>query len=269
MKINLLFNVLCVLALLCLTPRVSFGDLIHHYRFDADASDSAGGSDGELMNGASIVTDHERGAVLDLDGIDDFVFLNSSNLPSGNTSTVSITIATWVRLRGTGGTPGINAGIYGEYDSSGVSARNMLGVLRTNGNVFYDQFRPSGGTIESPNSLADDRWHHIAYVQNEPGNLSRQLYVDGQIVASDNDVESYSGSNVDRFAIGARFGTSSSQGVFSTHIEGRIDDLRFYDSALSASQVSNVFLGIPEPSSAMFIASCLSFGFSRRRRRAS
>jgi hypothetical protein len=80
--------------------------LTHRYSFTLDASDSVGGADGTLQNGASIL-----GGQLSLDGASGFV-----NLPNDLVASyTSITIETWITDNGSAGW----ARIYDFGNSSG------------------------------------------------------------------------------------------------------------------------------------------------------
>lgn len=221
--------------------RLLTATLTHFYPFDSDAADSVGANDGQLLGGAHIVTDLVRQNVLELDGIDDYVLLNSSNVPNGGGAASDVfSISFWSKLNGVGGATSANTGIYGEYDSNGVSQKNTLLLTKATGQLSFSQFPPSGGDLNSPNPLTDNSWHHIAYVQNDSVRHSRKLYVDGILAASDNSPENFIGSAPDVVTIGARFGTSGTLGEFAAFTHGRIDDLGFYDGALSAQEVASL-----------------------------
>ena len=218
--------------------------LTHYYSFETDASDSVGSNNGQLMGGASIVSDPVRGNVLELDGIDDYVLLSGSNLAGGGgLATDAFSFSGWVKLDGVGGSTSANTGIYGEYVSGGTSQKNTVLVTKATGTIGYSQYPPSGGDINSPTTLVDNTWHHIAYVQNEAGGDQRKLYVDGVLVANDNLPENYAGSVPDIVTIGARFGYSGSLEAFASYVTGRIDDIAFYDKALSVQQVAALASG--------------------------
>jgi len=242
----------------------------HHYTFDIDGRDSGvsaeGTNHGALKNGASIVADPYRGNVLDLDGIDDYVSLGASNVPGGSTSTSIFSIAGWVKIAEKETHHG---GIYGEYNSGGDHTKNHFFLPYPSDQVAFGQYPPIGGGIVSLSSVEDGTWHHVAYVQNEPGTFKRKLYVDGSLETFDNSPEAYAGTTPNLWTIGARLGDPKGG---PTHIPmymlGRIDDLRFYDVALNADQIA--VLAIPEPSTlvllCMGVLGLLAYAWRRRRR---
>ena len=149
----------------------------HHYPFDVDGSDAAGTNDGLLVGGATIIADSERGMVLGLDGVDDYVSLQRSNIPGGPTDEAVFSIATWVKLPKEIVPNAVP--VYVENNSGSNDHKNYFGVWQ-NGLVAFDHWLPTGGTLASVVPVNDDSWHHIAYVQDHPQGLPmrRTLYVD-------------------------------------------------------------------------------------------
>ena len=255
-----LTSCLTVLAVVIGVGHVSASTILppptHHYTFDADtqADDSAGTNHGFMVGGASIVADPQRGDVLDLDGVNDYVALQYSTLPDGQTDQTVFTIATWVKI------PDdeilIHGGIYGEFSGPGFTKN----FFRAREFVSFDQYDPKGGYIVGTTPINDGTWHHIAYVQNEPGSWKRQLYVDGVLDNVDMSPERYVGGAPTTWTVGARLSLSPER-----YTEARIDDLRFYNVALDADQIGAL---IPEPSSLVLLfmgaAGLLAYGWRRR-----
>ena len=211
----------------------------HYYPLDIDARDDAGTNEGTLTkgdtgtnggtltNGASIVLDSERGYVLDLDGVNDYVSLQFSNIPPGPTNTSVFTIAAWVKTEDIVGT------IYCENNDSKFIKNHFVVVT---GKIQFDQYPPRSGGIRSLQIDIDDgSWHHVAYVQNEPASFQRQIYVDGTLETFDNSLETYNGSAPTLWNIGGPYGKTDPR-----FLEGRIDELRFYNVALDADQIGTL-----------------------------
>ncbi len=237
----------------------------HHYPFDVDASDVTGTNDGLLVGGASIVPDSERENVLDLDGVNDYVSLPFSALPSGPTDTSVFTIAGWVKIAETIIPEAHQGGIYGEHARGRTEVRSHFGVdrLTESGVVYFEHTYPNGGNFRSQSKINDLDWHHVAYVQNEAGSFRRKVYIDGKLDMADNFPERYSGPTPSLFLIGAHVARGR-------YTEGSISDLRFYDVALSADQIG--VLAIPEPSCLCLLLGLGGVGllavFRRHKRRA-
>jgi len=175
----------------------------HHYPFDVDASDVTGGNDGLLVGGAIIIPD-SRGMVLGLDGVDDYVALSSSNMPEGQTDSTVFTIAAWVKIPKGQVAPANMGGLYGEFERG--HSKNFFLISDGDGVVSFDQYLPAGGGIHSSIAVTDNTWHHVVYVQNEPGSFRRKIYVDGDLYALDNSPERYAGLDPTMWAIGAYLG---------------------------------------------------------------
>jgi concanavalin A-like lectin/glucanase superfamily protein len=245
-------------------------NLTHLYAFDTDASDSAGTNHGTLSNGASIVFDSQRGDVLQLDGVDDYVNLGWSNVPGGPTDTATFTIAAWVKIPAGDVAFANIAPIYGEYvgyQAAGGS-KNYFAVdgishgVNRSGEVFFSQHPSDAGIISSVSTINDGEWHHVAYVQNEPGSSKRKIYIDGTLDKWLDNVETYSGLAPDLWTIGGRLNPGSYR-----YFQGHLDDVRFYDGALTANEIVSL---IPEPSS-LIVWSLIAitfggFGWWRKRR---
>ncbi len=212
----------------------------HYYPFDTDYQDHAGTNHGTPVGGASIVADLERGNVLNLDGVDDWVSLSTSNIPVGPTDLSVFTIACWIKA------PEIvheyAIGIYGEFTAGQNNLKNVYELWGNEG-VNFGQFPPTGHPGQANTPVNDGTWHHIAYVQNEDNNFQRQFYVDGVLDNPHNGLERYSGPDPNTWAIGARVQDDP------ISLLGRIDDLRFYDVALTADQIKT----IPEPSTLLLL----------------
>jgi hypothetical protein len=262
------FNILSIASVLFAITVMSGGVAsalpapTHHYAFDVDASDTSGTNDGMLSNGALIVADPVRGNVLSLDGIDDHVSLQYSNFPGGPTDISVFSVSAWIRIPTNGLDNEGAAYIYGEYSGIGGSYKNLLHL--TGGHAGFDQSPTSANGIGGTTGLNDNAWHHIAYVHNASGAPRRQVYVDGVLEASDNTGDLYTGSEPTAWVIGARFG---SQPQYPHFTPGQFDDLRFYDVALSASEVSTLYSVIPEPNTALLLGIGLSALAVRREKR--
>lgn len=267
--------VLCVVVVLVGVGHVEGAiNLTHRYAFDGDASDSAGTNHGTLSNGASIVFDSQRGGVLQLDGVDDFVKLGWSNVPGGPADTSTFTIAAWVKTPP--GDPGYqNGAIYMEATSffdpdTGYPGgnKNYFGVwgLKDNdydrlGKLLIDQ-TPGGQHFNSESVVNDSEWHHVAYVQNEGIGPNCKFYIDGVLDVSYAGTIHYSGLAPDLWGIG---GFGMTLGV-PHYLKGHLDDVRFYDGALTANEVA-ALAPVPEPSTLAIWSLLALCGYGWRRRR--
>lgn len=163
------------------------------------------------------------------DGSDDYV-----NVPDGFTRTISglvqFSVTLWLKGNSFTNQPVIYAMTTGTGD---------LGVLETNstGTELWWAVRSTAAAQFSARiytSSVASGWHHVAMVKTAAGD-NGNLYLDGVLQTSytgtlDNNPSS-SGANV-------FFGKYASAGL---EFNGNIDDVRFYDRALSADEAKAIY----------------------------
>jgi len=193
--------------------------LFSHYTFDVDASDAVGTNHGTLTNGAAIVSDGERGNVLSLDGADDYVALPTANMTAGRSE---LTLAMWVNPDSWASSDTI----YDEYEGAYWQFSILGGGWCTRD--------ASTGTTGSRNndvsvpSLAGGQWQHLAFVYSTSEGI-KAIYHDGEMY----DSSTMSVDELTSSRDGARIGYPAD----GTYFDGMIDDVRFYDRALSETEI--------------------------------
>jgi hypothetical protein len=147
-----------------------------------------------------------------------YVSVGTSNLPLANAAQ---TISAWVNITALPGTASSIVALTGASSAVklGLSATNLR-VLRNDGTALIQTAAPSAGV-----------WHHVAYTWN---GIANNLYVDGVAVPSTGTV--HDGAAV----TGAFIGASSAAADF---FNGKIDDVRVYNTALTAAQVARLAAG--------------------------
>lgn len=193
------------------------------------------GNDGTNY-GADVVKDGPVGNAFAFDGTDDYVMVpddDSLDLQE------ELTISFWFRLDGTSGD---NA--YPRAVSKGQSTtRNgAYGVFIEDGNGVPDRiglrFRDESGTkydIEhrSLDPYDDDQWHHVAATYSNPDDTGR-LYFDNWTAADvtiSGDVSLR--TTDDNLHLG--------DGDGDRHLNGRLDEIRIYNRALSSEEVTELY----------------------------
>ena len=203
-------------------PAVSIPAPVAHWKFDGDADDSAGSSNGAARNGASFTTAASVGShALGLDGVDDHVDLAShvSNFPLGNSAR---SVTGWFRA---------DAGGQGQtffvYGPNVEGKRLSIAADRTQALVAV-----SGHAWGVNNLSLADGWHHIAVTFPGGDSDDFSIYLDGAL-------QSASTLGGVRRQVDTRSGTAAIGRSVSgaAHYGGDIDDVRLYDHALSAEQV--------------------------------
>ena len=200
------------------------------YDDDSDAStaiDSWSGYDGSI-NGATYITgSYEGNSALSFDGTDDYVNVGTNaELEEGSTFSCSAWIRTTASVDNTHRYVGKQQGsgdFYGWWLTFDPND-NRTARFSVNGNG-YNQ-RITGST-----ALNDGTWHHVVGVYDANGD--QVLYVNG---SSENSVTA-DGTDVSTtadFQMGQR-----EDGSYS--YAGDLDDTRFYNKALSSTEVQNLY----------------------------
>jgi len=204
--------------------------LIAHYPFNGNANDVVGGHNGTLNGDPQWVTGYLDGA-LKFGGSGDYVGVGYSSDLALNEFTVSA----WVKIAtepGLFAILGTRSG--GEYTFDlKVQATNVHGDIG-NGTAWINTAIDIGsgetGTTGTGGDLVVNRWYMIAYVIDNTHQEVR-LYLDGDlkrtISISGTPLLMQSGESM-------RIGDTG----YEEWMNGRIDDVRIYNRALSAAQIA-------------------------------
>jgi hypothetical protein len=201
--------------------------LFSRYSFDIDARDDVGSNNGTLVNGASITSDPVRGNVLALDGTDDYVGLPADNMAAGRGE---ISVAMWLKPDEWSGERMIYdepGGSYGEWWQFSMSCGAWYTRDTSTG--------PEGGRsndIDLP-GVPVGQWHHLAFVYSV-STSTKAIYYDGAPYSSSST--SIEALTTDRATIGIAW----SGDTRNLHFDGMVDEVRFYNRALSPSEVAEL-----------------------------
>jgi hypothetical protein len=177
------------------------------------AADSSGnGNTGTLTNSAVWTSSGKISNALTVNGTNQQVSIPSLGLSS------TFSFSFWVK-------------------STTASGSNMFSI----GNYIYCEANYSSGDIAacSPDNsahvitaggLMDGNWHHVAYVSTGAA-ATQLLYVDGILQGTVTATPNLSGGSA---------ATIASQNG-SNYFQGTIDDVRVYDRALSASEITDLY----------------------------
>ncbi|MDV7350877.1 LamG domain-containing protein [Halorubrum distributum] len=192
------------------------------------AVDAVGTNDGTVEGVSSV--DGKVGNAGAFDGSDDYVGIPDD--PSLDL-TESLSLAAWVKPAS--GQEGYERIISREKAGGGNRQYNIgLDQSATEPRTVVDTTAEDGVEVSGAISVTDGKWHHVA-MTFESGDAVR-LYLDG--------------GKVDETSVGAgdTLVSRSSQVVLGApaqltklFFEGRIDDARIYDRALSETEVSDLF----------------------------
>jgi subtilisin family serine protease len=208
---------------------------ISHWKFDegqgAVAYDSVGDNDGNIY-GATWTTGQINGA-LNFDGVNDYV--NVPNNSSQQIATNQITLSAWIKLTADIGNTqkriickqqtGYIAWGFEVYGNGFVGATgNQL--------VFHDSSGTSWYECMSQTHLVTGQWYHVAVTDNA-GQI--RIYINGSL-----DKSSNSGYGIPTL-ISAPINIGKTNPDSTFYFNGKIDDVRFYDVALSAEQILRLY----------------------------
>jgi hypothetical protein len=217
--------------------------IIAHYPLDGNANDiSINALNGTIIGNPTPTTDRfgQSGSAMAFDGVDDHIDLGSSALLK---PTAAVTLSLWAQNDNWSSFWNW-AALAGNTSSGGYEL-----VVHGATNVFESEVNRNStyGVANYPLASLNSNWHHFALTYDGRYNI---LYVDGVAVDTDdagaNFPIHYSYPN-NHTLIGAEAGTVGTEGDY---FSGKIDDVQFYDRALSANEISdlfNGFVGINDP----------------------
>ncbi|MBK9947788.1 MAG: DUF4347 domain-containing protein [Nitrospira sp.] len=195
------------------------------YTFEGTANDVALGTaqDGTLGGNATYVTDGTRGQVLSLDGVDDYVQIAGRFGDPAN-----VTLAAWVNLTAADslGSHVISLGDSVLLTVDEPSLGNGVSGVYYNGSTWVK--------LATGQFIAGTGWHHIAYIFDDTNNTNT-LYIDGAAVATATASTSISYTQGANSFIGKH-----GNGQTAFDFNGKIDDARVYNRALTASEVASL-----------------------------
>jgi hypothetical protein len=159
---------------------------------------------------------HVVGA-LQFNGLDEYVSTNFVLNPADS----EFSVFAWIK----GGDPG-------QVILSQISGANWLSADLSEGNLMTEIVPPTARAplppLVSDTRITDGKWHHIGFVWS---GAHRTLCVDGVVAAE--DVQSNLAGSSNGLYIGT--GNNLAEGTF---FSGLIDDVRIYNKALSAEEIT-------------------------------
>lgn len=243
-------KVILLPAVLLLTPLTALAALTGHWECNdatgTTASNSANPAFPGTLSGFAAGSEWTTGSpgggsALLFDGVDDIV--TTAFAPVAGSAPRSL--AAWIRYPAQ-----TDAELDGIF-SYGTNATSARWTVRIGSGAGVDQNRlrleVSGGGVYGNTDLNDDQWHHVAVVQTGGTLADVALYVDGvaQTLAYNG---SGSGLAINTAATaGFEAAIGGSRHATNYNWLGAIDDVRFYDHALSAAEVTALATANPAP----------------------
>ena len=233
-KITFLLCFLFAIALNAQTP-------IQEFNFSNSLTNQAGTV---TLTGAGFTYQADRNGVANsavklAGGANDFLIGNLSNLPLGNTAR---TISFWLKLPTIiqGKTYLFSYGTQANNAAFGVDQRNSATLQNPNAVYIYGYGTLSSNVFAVAPAITSDVWYH--YVVTHDGVNTTKLYRNNVLLQTFTKTWATVGTNI---TIGRIV-----NGAFDDvdyRLNGIFDDLKIYDTALTATQISNLYSPISLP----------------------
>jgi hypothetical protein len=194
---------------------------------DGKIMDDVNGNNGKIFNGATVVSDPVRGNVLALDGVNQYILLPDAITKGLN----SITISAWYRWTDPDDRHWSRVVDIG----SDTNDYYFISPRQGGGNIIFEGKSSVWGTavdrFEGPDAIFDE-WVHVAAVVNN-GNVA--FYVNGEL-------HDEFGVDMKPSDLGDTFQNYIGRSQFSAdaYFMGFIDDVIFYNKALSSAEVLKI-----------------------------
>ena len=212
--------------------------LVGYWPFCGNANDESGNVNNGIVSGASLTTDRlgTPNSAYDFDGVNDYISLSQPYF-NGGTSISSLSFSTWVKVD--------------QFPASGATScfiakegfwRTVSLQVNSLGKIYFGGSQPSPqgyfGISTGNNAISLNTWSLLTVTYN---NGLLKLYINGILSATANI--SYSTLNFSYLAAGNSTSTNLigasnpvSPGI-TNYVNGSIDDLSYWNRALSASEV--------------------------------
>jgi hypothetical protein len=200
--------------------------LVASYPFTGNANDAVGTNNG-TVNGATLTTDRfgNANSAYSFDGVDDFIGIGSLNF-----ATNDYTISYWVNVN----TNNADIAVVSGNDPAALNQTFIMSGFSGGVGRFLHR-NPSGATggvnLAGIQALTLGQWKFITCIKQ---GTTLTYYVNG---VADNTITDVAATNISS-AISLEFGRLMSSAFTPIyHLNGKIDEVKIYNTALSAAQV--------------------------------
>ena len=193
--------------------------IVAHYNFENNVNDTANSNNGTISGNPTYETGID-GQALSLDGVDDYITIPSNS----EMSVTQFTISALINIPNS-----VQSG-WRAIVEHGRSTDSWYGLFKaSSGNKFHLRWGPSHST-DFNTEISPDTWYHVVATYD---GTKAVMYLNG--IEDKEDARSSGLTAIDsQLRIGANFsGTEAFKGI--------IDDLRIYNTALTATEVSNLY----------------------------
>ena len=206
--------------------------LLAWYSFNGNANDGSGNGNNGTVSGATLTTDRfgNPNSAYSFNGISDFIVINNTTLANFGTS--NFTIAGWVNpsYLTTPGTSAIfckrNTGVYGNFVEFDINNWKIKGEIDESSSGNYS-------VVASTTSVGLNTWYFGVFVRES--NIIR-MYFNGNLEGTTTTPIIQNINNTGQ----ATIGDLSGGGGYAS-LNGKIDDIRVYNRALSSCEITALY----------------------------
>lgn len=202
--------------------------------------DNSTGDNGTGMDCTSL---GKYGTGCEYDGTDDYVSIADTDALDLSTA---YSFAFWVRSPNSSDTNAIDVVTFKKASTTLNRTNYSFNWSHTNDTYDNACVHSHSGVFSTniaqlPSALAADTWYHITCVYD--GNTLK-AYLNGNLVATDTSTSSPD-TGGGRFVIGA--GVSDADANVNNFFQGKVDEYRLYNRALSSKEINNLYNWAPGP----------------------
>ncbi|MHC1703733.1 MAG: FISUMP domain-containing protein [Tenuifilaceae bacterium] len=206
-------------------------DLVAFYPFNGNANDESGNGNNGTNNGATLTTDRfgNANSAYSFDGASNYIIGSADNLPVGER-----TVSLWTNITslpdnsvpfGYGGISCGESWVMFVKNAEYPNMYNIQGHCNVNGLV--------GNYPQDP----INKWVFISVTTNSTGTV---IYINGNPISNNSTFINNTYVSGKNFIIGATI-NSNGIGVSGGYLNGKIDDIRIFSRALSATEIEALY----------------------------
>lgn len=235
--------------------------LVTYYSFNGNASDISGNGNHGTVNGAMLTTDRfgNANSAFSFDGVNDYISASADILP-----TADRTVALWFNANSLSSLP-----ILLGYGGGACGTSFFMGVNVSGLNSYHSSSHCNANTLNSSYTSAPvNNWYHFAITTDTSGT---KMYVNGTQVGFNSNYITNTNVTGKDLSIGVATSplgfapyTDGNVGYFN----GSIDDVRIYNRALSATEITELNT-VPIPAAVWLFGSGLIglVGIAKRKKK--
>ncbi|PHN07572.1 LamG-like jellyroll fold domain-containing protein [Flavilitoribacter nigricans] len=214
--------------------------LIAYYPLDGDGLDQSGNELHGTVGGA-LPTQNQLGEeerAMRFDGVDDYILVANNDLLNFGTGEFAVSL--WAQSDNPSNGPQmlIQKGVSGNIEVNPhffIRLNDFLTPLQVMGTVT-DGYPPASSIGIQNSPFADRNWHHIVFQRTA---TYLELWVDGELAASEADTQFRNVSGSGNLIIGAQnpWDFGGNYPYIHSHLNGRLDEIRIYNRALCGDDI--------------------------------